>query len=138
MILHQPQGYDTPLGMGGTTLSAGQRQRIGLARAVYGNPRLVVLDEPNASLDDQGEADLLEALERMKQAGTTVVLISHRPGILMRMDKLLVMKDGTIAAFGSRNELLPKLLGQGPRASRLIAAAGGRASPFPMPAPLGS
>jgi ATP-binding cassette, subfamily C, bacterial EexD len=115
MILQLPEHYDTQIGQGGAALSGGQRQRIALARAVFGKPCLLVLDEPNASLDDQGEADLLEALERMKQAGTTVVLISHRPGILMRMDKLLVMKEGAVAAFGSRDEILPRLTGKVPR-----------------------
>ncbi|WP_295888956.1 type I secretion system permease/ATPase [uncultured Thiohalocapsa sp.] len=112
LILGLPDHYDTQIGPGGSALSGGQRQRIALARAIYGSPKLVVLDEPNASLDEQGEADLLTSLDRLKQADCTVVLISHRPGILMRMDKLLVMKDGAAAAFGARDEILPRLTGK--------------------------
>jgi ABC-type protease/lipase transport system fused ATPase/permease subunit len=96
MILGLPQSYETRLGPGaGAPLSGGQRQRIALARAVYGNPVLVVLDEPNASLDSAGEQALTDAILRMKRAGTAVVLISHRSKILRRADHLLMLKNGT-------------------------------------------
>jgi ABC-type protease/lipase transport system fused ATPase/permease subunit len=109
MILGMAKGYDTEIGPGGAALSGGQRQRIGLARALYGNPRLVVLDEPNANLDSEGEAALVRALGYMKQAGVTCVVIAHRPSVVQGVDKLLMLKDGTVVMFGARDEVLEKL-----------------------------
>ena len=109
MILRFPKGYDTPIGEAGNMLSGGQRQRIGLARALYGNPVLVVLDEPNANLDDQGEAALVRAVTEMKNRGCAVVLISHRPGIVGSADRLLVLRDGLVQADGPRDSVLAAL-----------------------------
>lgn len=109
MILRFPKGYDTPIGEAGGLLSGGQRQRIGLARAVYGDPVLVVLDEPNANLDDVGELALVRSVQGLKAAGRTVVLITHRPGILAVADRLLVLRDGRVQADGPRDEVLTKL-----------------------------
>lgn len=106
MILHFPQGYDTPIGVSGGFLSGGQRQRIALARAVYGRPALIVLDEPNASLDEAGEAALVRTVGVMKQAGSAVVLITHRTSTLASVEKILVLRDGKVAAFGPRDEVL--------------------------------
>ena len=115
LILHLPDGYDTIIGSSSGALSGGQRQRIGLARAVYGNPRLLVLDEPNSNLDDQGERELVTALQRIKAQGSTVVVISHRTMVLHAMDKLLVMKDGTAVSFGPKDQVLASLTGQAGR-----------------------
>lgn len=112
MILRLPQGYDTVIGSNSGALSGGQRQRIGLARAVYGMPRLLVLDEPNSNLDDQGERELVQALLRIKAQGCTVIVISHRTMVLHSMDKLLVMKEGAPVAFGPREQVLASLMGQ--------------------------
>lgn len=109
MILRLPQGYDTPIGESGNILSGGQRQRIALARALYGQPRVLVLDEPNASLDDQGERALVESLKQAKAAGCAIALITHRPSILGITDRLVVMKEGQIATQGPRNEVLAAL-----------------------------
>lgn len=109
MILRFPKGYDTPVGEAGGLLSGGQRQRIGLARAVYGDPVLVVLDEPNANLDDVGEQALVRAVQGLKTAGKTVFLITHRPGILAVADRLLILRDGTVQADGPRDEVLAAL-----------------------------
>ena len=106
MILRFPKGYDTPIGEAGGLLSGGQRQRIGLARAVYGDPVLVVLDEPNANLDDVGEAALVQAVRGLKAAGKTVVLITHRPGIVAVADRLLLLRDGVVQADGPRDQVL--------------------------------
>lgn len=106
LILRLPQGYDTRISVAGGVLSGGQRQRIGLARAVYANPRLVVLDEPNSNLDEQGEKALVEALEQLKAQGSTVVLITHKKQILRLVDKILVMAEGQAIGFGQRDEVL--------------------------------
>ncbi|WP_445501391.1 type I secretion system permease/ATPase [Microvirga sp. G4-2] len=106
MIGRLPLGYDTHLGEGGYTLSGGQRQRIGLARALYGRPRLVVLDEPNANLDADGERALIKAIEAMKSDGAIVILIAHRPSIMQVADKLMVLEDGRISQFGPRTSVV--------------------------------
>ncbi len=121
MILHFPQGYDTPIGVSGGFLSGGQRQRIALARAVYGNPSLIVLDEPNANLDDVGEAALLRAVEALRQAGSTVVLITHRTNIISSVNKILLLREGQVAAFGPRDDVL-KALAQAARPNVPAAA----------------
>lgn len=109
MILRFPKGYDTPIGEAGSLLSGGQRQRIGLARAIYGSPVLVVLDEPNANLDDLGEAALVHAVQVLKKAGRTVVLVTHRPGILAVADRLILLRDGTVQADGPRDQVIAAL-----------------------------
>jgi PrtD family type I secretion system ABC transporter len=108
LILRLPAGYETQIGEAGSALSGGQRQRIGLARALYGEPRLIVLDEPNANLDTEGEAALAAALVSLKAAGCTVVLIGHRPSMMATVDKLAVLVDGTLEGFGRPEALLAK------------------------------
>ena len=109
MILSLPKGYDTQIGDQGAVLSGGQRQRIGLARALYGNPRVVVLDEPNSNLDEEGEACLLQAVLNLKQLKATVVLVTHKPNILSIVDNIMLVQDGQIAMCGPRQEVLTKL-----------------------------
>jgi ATP-binding cassette subfamily C exporter for protease/lipase len=109
MILRFPSGYDTPIGEAGSLLSGGQRQRIGLARAIYGNPSLVVLDEPNANLDDAGDAALLKTVRALKAAGKTVFLITHRPGAIAVADKVLFLRDGQVVAYGPTEAVLAAL-----------------------------
>ena len=121
MILRLPEGYDTQIGAGGALLSGGQRQRIALARALYGNPRLVVLDEPNANLDGEGELALAAALKALKARGVTVILVGHRPSMVSQLDKLAVLKDGALEAFGATATILPRMLA-GTRQTRRLAA----------------
>lgn len=109
LILRLPQGYDTRLGEGGAGLSGGQKQRIGLARAVYGLPALIVLDEPDANLDEAGEQALLAALERLREQGRTLVLVSHRPALLKGADQLLLLRGGQMQAFGPASRVLQEL-----------------------------
>lgn len=108
-ILALPQGYDSPVGPGGAILSGGQRQRVALARALYGDPVFVVLDEPNSSLDEAGDAALLQAIAQMKARGTTFVVMTHRVSVLGVADKMLVLRDGTQQAFGPRDQVLAAL-----------------------------
>lgn len=127
MILRFPKGYDTQIGEAGGLLSGGQRQRIGLARAIYGNPVLVVLDEPNANLDDAGEAALVRAVEQLKAKGCTVYLISHRPGILAVADRVLILRDGQVVQEGPRDAVLQAM--RAAQAGATGAAASGGSSP---------
>src|SRR5918994_7014541 len=122
MILRLPNGYETEIGDGGQYLSGGQRQLIGLARAMFGRPKFVVLDEPNSNLDGDSEAHLLRALERLKENGTTVVLVSHRPTLVQGVDKVLLLKDGAMEMFGPRAEVLKRLMSQ-PRPAEVAPVA---------------
>jgi ATP-binding cassette subfamily C exporter for protease/lipase len=107
-----PDKLATQVGEDGTIFSGGQRQRLGLARAIYGNPRFVVLDEPNANLDVEGNHALLELLQHLKEAGTTVVIITHKKDILKYSDRILVMKGGKPKIFGPRDQVLDRLAGK--------------------------
>jgi ATP-binding cassette, subfamily C, bacterial exporter for protease/lipase len=109
MILRFPLGYDSPIGVGGGALSGGQKQRIGLARALYGDPALIVLDEPNSNLDDQGEAALVQSVLELKAQGKTVVIITHRTNIISVVDRILVLRDGQVQLYGPRQEVLEAL-----------------------------
>jgi ATP-binding cassette, subfamily C, bacterial exporter for protease/lipase len=106
MILRFPKGYDTGIGEAGGLLSGGQRQRLGLARAIYGDPVMLVLDEPNANLDEVGERALLQTVLQLRERGRTVVLITHRPGIIGAADFILLMKDGRIDRFGPKDDVV--------------------------------
>ncbi len=112
------EGYNTPIGEGGQALSGGQRQRIGLARALYGSPSFVVLDEPNANLDSAGEEALLEALKALRASGITVIIITHKLNVLAGVDKILILTNGQVQAFGKRDEVLGRLT-----APRVVTAA---------------
>lgn len=109
MILSLPQGYDTVIGPSGANLSGGQRQRIGLARAFYGNPALVVLDEPTSNLDAEGEAAVRQAMETWRRQGRTLIVVAHRPAVLGGTDRLMVVLQGRIAAFGPTQEVMPNI-----------------------------
>jgi PrtD family type I secretion system ABC transporter len=119
MILRMPQGYDTPVGENGRALSGGQRQRVALARAVYNRPALLVLDEPNASLDNEGEIALLNAIASLKQSGSTIIIIAHKPSIMVHMDFVLVLQDGVITKIGPSKDVMPQFI---PQTSQLTQA----------------
>ena len=123
LILALENGYDTRVGPTGTTLSGGQRQRIGLARALYGNPAFIVLDEPNSNLDSEGENALRDALMELRLLGSTIVIVAHRPSVLAMVDNLLVLREGKIDAFGSREEIMSRLSSNTAQTSKKTAAA---------------
>ena len=110
-ILSLPNGYQTQIGPGGALLSAGQRQRIALARCFYGNPKVLILDEPNANLDGEGEMSLVRALDQAKELGMTTITIAHRPSVLQKVDKVMVLQDGELKMFGETKEIMAKLAG---------------------------
>lgn len=110
LVQRLADGYNTQIGDGGQVLSGGQRQRIALARALYAQPSLVILDEPNASLDSAGEEALLAAVQMLKAHHTTVVIISHKTNILAAADKILVMADGASQSFGARDAILQRFM----------------------------
>ncbi|MBJ2259643.1 type I secretion system permease/ATPase [Pseudomonas psychrophila] len=112
MILLLPEGYDTVIGSDGVNLSGGQRQRIGLARAIYGAPRLIILDEPNSNLDETGEQALAQAIMHMKASGSTIFVITHRTTILSQLDRLIVMSAGGISMYGPREQVMAELNAQ--------------------------
>jgi ATP-binding cassette subfamily C protein EexD len=123
LILRLPEGYDTFIGATGGNLSGGQRQRIGLARALYDNPILVVLDEPNSNLDEQGELALEKSLQRLKQLKSTVIIVTHRNNVLARVDKLLILKEGMLALYGPRDQVVAHLQKQAAQAAQPQAPA---------------
>ena len=131
MILRFPKGYDTSIGEAGNLLSGGQRQRIGLARAIYDNPMIVVLDEPNANLDDMGEAALYKTVEELKAKGKTVFLITHRPGAVAVADRILLLRDGTVQADGPRDTVLADLQSAQQAAEQAAKKAAGQRTPSP-------
>ncbi|WP_282349068.1 type I secretion system permease/ATPase [Pseudomonas sp. PS01301] len=146
MILMLPDGYDTIIGSDGLNLSGGQRQRVGLARALYGSPKLIVLDEPNSNLDEVGERALGVALQKVKENGSTVFIVSHRPNILSRLDHILVMSAGTISMYGPRDKVIAELAAQQNKGQPRVAqpapgapgtppAAGAPLAPTPPAAP---
>jgi PrtD family type I secretion system ABC transporter len=122
LILRLPRGYDTEVGEGGVILSAGQRQRVGLARTMLGDPAFIVLDEPNASLDAEGEEALLRAVEAMKANGATVVIISHKSGVFRAADKMLMLREGRLELFGPRDQVMARLM----KPAEVRAVEGGR------------
>lgn len=141
MILMLPDGYDTLIGTDGVNLSGGQRQRIGLARAIYGNPRLIVLDEPNSNLDEVGERALSVALQKVKATGATVFIVSHRPNILSRLDRVMVMSGGAITLYGERDKVIAELAAQQAKAQQRVtppapATPGAPAAATPPSAPV--
>lgn len=123
MILQLPNGYDTVIGSDGVNLSGGQRQRVGLARAIYGTPRLIILDEPNSNLDEVGERALAQAIQQIKATGATIFIITHRTSILAQLDRLLVMSAGTIAMYGPRELVMAELNKQQQAAQQPVAHA---------------
>ncbi len=124
MILRLPQGYNTPVQAIGTQLSGGQVQRLGLARALYGNPVLLVLDEPNSNLDNEGSIALNQAITAMKEGGGSVVIMAHRPAAIKECERLLILEDGTVRAWGPREKVMSEVLSNNVQVIRKTAAGG--------------
>lgn len=135
MIGRMPFGYETMIGEGGFQLSGGQRQRIGLARALFGKPKLLILDEPNAALDAQGEMALVNAIRAAKAQGTTVVLIAHRPSLVSAVDKLLVLNEGAVERYGPRAEIMRAITMGANKPAPSAPAPTPAVGPTPTPAP---
>ena len=121
LVVHLADGYDTSVGEAGASLSAGQRQRIALARALYGDPFLVILDEPNSNLDAEGEVALSAAIQGIRDRGGIVVVIAHRSSALASVDTVLVMANGRVQAFGPKDEVLSKVF-RSPAPLKVVAA----------------
>ena len=121
LVLQLPNGYDTMYVPGNSVLSPGQKQRLGLARALYGNPRFVVLDEPNSNLDGEGERALMAALQHLKNAGVTAVIVAHRPSILAGVDKILMLRNGMVEMLGPRDEVMARVSGAPAPAGKRLA-----------------
>jgi ABC-type protease/lipase transport system fused ATPase/permease subunit len=115
LILELPQGYETEVDMQGSRISLGQRQRIALARALYDDPAFIVLDEPNSNLDSAGDQALTRALLTLKKRGRTIVIVTHRPAALETADKVLLLREGSVAKFGERDEVLRLVMGRAPK-----------------------
>jgi len=128
MILQLPEGYDTVIGSDGVNLSGGQRQRVGLARAIYGSPRLIILDEPNSNLDEVGERALAMAIQQLKASGATVFIITHRTSILTQLDRLLVMSNGAIGLYGPRDKVMAELNKQQASAQKIAQVTPGQSA----------
>ena len=130
IILRLPEGYSTQIGQGGMSLSAGQRQRVGLARAVYGDPFLVVLDEPNANLDADGENALSRAIQILRRNNSIVVVISHRPSAIAALNMAMVLYEGKVIAFGPTEEIFARVRGsRAPGAPKMPAQPMAKAPP---------
>jgi ABC-type protease/lipase transport system fused ATPase/permease subunit len=127
LILALPNGYETEISLHSRRISLGQRQRLALARAIYGNPAFVVLDEPNANLDEVGDRALIETLGALKRAGTTVLIVTHQASVLKCADMVLAIRDGTVAAFGPRDQILKPVRRVAPVAQESAADAPARA-----------
>lgn len=132
MILKLPNGYDTQIGQGGSALSGGQRQRVGLARALYDEPAIVVLDEPNSNLDEQGEMALSRAIQSLKQKGSTVVIVTHRPSILNQADRIMVLAEGRIAIFDTREKVTEAMKAANLKAKQQLSASKQNVSTLPQ------
>jgi ABC-type protease/lipase transport system fused ATPase/permease subunit len=128
MILRLPDGYQTDVGLHGSRISLGQRQRLGLARALFGDPSLLVLDEPNSNLDSEGDQALIGALAHLKQQGRTVLIVTHQTMPLQLADMILVLREGGVAMYNTRDEVLKALVG-GRRQLGVVAAAGASSQP---------
>jgi PrtD family type I secretion system ABC transporter len=128
LVTHLPEGYETRIGEAGSALSAGQRQRVALARALYGDPFLVILDEPNSNLDTEGEAALTEAIQGVRARGGIAVVVAHRPSALASLDQILVMANGRIQVFGPKNDVLNKVTRPGGVPLKVVSGPEGSAS----------